>query len=120
MRRSFRHRGLIRGLAAAFFCIRRLLIDEPDQKVHAPAERRWRRLVRAFFCTRRLLVDEPDQEVHAKAERRWRRLVRALFRIRRLQRIWGALGGVLKDIDSDFRRRLQASITNTKQWRKPP
>ena len=61
-----------------------------------------------------LLVNDPEPEVHAPAELRWRRLVCALFRIRRLQRIWGSLGGFLQTVDSDLRRRLQASITNTK------
>ena len=39
---------------------------------------------------------------------RWRRIVRSLHRIRRLQRIWGHLGGFLRDIPGNLRDRLRA------------
>ena len=62
---------------------------------------------------RQLLVNTPEPEDSTPAVLRWRRLVSALFRIRRLQRIWGSLGGFLQTVNSDLRRRLQASIQNT-------
>ena len=39
---------------------------------------------------------------------RWRRILRSLRRIRRLQRIWGHLGGFLRDIPGSLRDRLRA------------
>ena len=60
-----------------------------------------------------VVINEDDEPVHSRTEGRvgaWRRIVKSLFRIRSWQRIWGVLGGVLRDLPANLRDRVRDQL----------